>query len=132
MLSSPLFPEPFGPSEIREGDWGWNVVEGGTHLGDETCGLCGTHHPKGVSVIYGKLLNVSYVEQCCGGIADYLYRQFGRAFFAQLLREIGADPVEHADLLREIRDALAAAAGRLDGAKALVTDCQGSADRLPE
>ena len=125
----PLFKRMVGPSEIHDDDWGWNILGAGSN-GDETCQLCGEYYPEGESVTRGEFLGLQYIEQCCGGIADHLYRTFGHAFFSQKLREIAADPTAHGFELKEIKDALAVAKAKLDETSKTVSDAQDSAEGL--
>jgi hypothetical protein len=95
-MKRPLLKKPLGPSKLGHGfGTDWNNQSMGT-TGAVVCEICGTKHPEindsEPTRTISRFLDHQVVEECCGAIIDYVYRELGEAFVIAFFEEFAEDP----------------------------------------
>ena len=118
-MKKPLMKKPVGPSELGHGfGTDWNN-QGIGSLRAVTCEICGTEHPEieesETSRTISRFLGYQVVEECCGAIIDYVYRELGEVFAIAIIEEFANDPSasKFYILLETIKGAMKEAAKKL-------------------
>lgn len=114
--------QPAGPSEIPEGTLGWNNM--GLGIEHALCQICGTW--EGETPTVSMVLGLQVVEPCCGALLDALYRDLGKEFAIQYLKDFAKDPTasEYYELRRCLQDSLSEASERVAETSGQIEDCQ--------
>jgi len=89
-VKKPLLKKPFGGSKYL-----WNNCNMGTS--SAYCEVCGTNSrvdSESTSLTIDNFLGYQMVEECCGGLLDLLYEEFGKEFATRFFKEFSEDPFD--------------------------------------
>lgn len=122
----PMVKKSIGPSDER---YHWYNL--GT-TGGATCEICGTDYPENEDVRIDSILGRQVVIECCGGLIDSLYGEFGPRFAVQYLEDFAEDPTkpQFGFLRRVLSSVLQAAGNRTELVAREIAENQKSLERI--
>jgi hypothetical protein len=89
VVKEPLFKKPFGGSKYPYN----NRHMGSCYAYCEICGTTSKADSDTETFALDNFLGLQIVEECCGGLLDLIYEEFGEEFAIRFLKEFLKDPL---------------------------------------